>query len=112
MDLQSGKERTFTTSEGPLLKPRRASNSSAVLNGFLSPRLAELLTPAELAQISDSVQFVNTLPEATKDVVRQVFCDGYNAQMRVMLYISVAGWLSTMLLWEKKLKRVKDIEGY
>lgn len=85
---------------------------STILNGFLSPRLSKLLTPAELQAISDSVQFVNGLPDTIREAVRKVFCDGYNEQLRVMLYFSVGAWLSTLLLWEKKLKRAKDIEGY
>ncbi|CAJ2514279.1 Uu.00g023980.m01.CDS01 [Anthostomella pinea] len=76
--------------------------SSTVLNNHLSSNLPLLLPPEDIKQISDSVQFINTLPETTRDAVRRVFADGYNAQLRVMTYFSAAVWICALLLWENR----------
>ncbi|KAK6957287.1 hypothetical protein Daesc_000069 [Daldinia eschscholtzii] len=74
--------------------------SSTVLNNHLASALPALLSPADIKQISDSVQHINTLPDTTRDAVRQVFADGFNTQLRVMMYFSVAVWVFAASLWE------------
>ena len=65
-----------------------------------------------MQQVSQSILFVNGLPDATRDAVRQVFADGYNSQMRAMLYFSAATWLcAAVLLWEKKLRTIVDVKA-
>ena len=86
--------------------------SSTVLTNSISGRLSSLLTPSERLAISDSVQNIKMLPGETRDAVRQVFSDGYSAQLRVMLYFSIVVWLLTLLLWERKPRTAKSIEGY
>ncbi|KAK8042373.1 hypothetical protein PG994_012856 [Apiospora phragmitis] len=71
--------------------------------------LAAAPHPLEMQQVAQSLSFVNSLPDATRDAVRQVFVDGYNSQMRAMLYFSAATWLcAALLLWEKNLRTVDD----
>ncbi|KAI2622334.1 drug resistance transporter EmrB/QacA subfamily [Hypoxylon sp. NC1633] len=85
---------------------------STVLNNHLSSNLPALLSPADIRQISDSVQYVNMLPDATRDAVRQVFADGFNAQFRVMMYFSMAVWVFALALWERRLRNAASVEGY
>lgn len=86
--------------------------SSTILNNRLSSELPALLSPGDIQQISDSVQYINTLPDATRDAVRQVFADGYSSQLRVMMYFSAAVWIFAATLWERKLRSSATIEGY
>ncbi|KAL7627255.1 hypothetical protein AAE478_001444 [Parahypoxylon ruwenzoriense] len=86
--------------------------SSTVLNNHLSANLPGLLSPWDIMQISDSVQYVNTLPDDTREAVRQVFADGFNAQMRVMMYFNVAVWIFALTLWERRLRSAATVEGY
>ncbi|KAI0892714.1 drug resistance transporter EmrB/QacA subfamily [Annulohypoxylon nitens] len=86
--------------------------SSTILNNRLSSELPALLNPGDIQQISDSVQYINTLPDATRDAVRQVFADGYSSQLRVMMYFSAAVWIFAATLWERKLRSSATIEGY
>ncbi|KAI0379308.1 drug resistance transporter EmrB/QacA subfamily [Hypomontagnella monticulosa] len=86
--------------------------SSTILNNHLASNLPSLLSPADIQQISDSVQYVNTLPDATRDAVRQVFADGFNTQLRAMMYFSVVVWIFAATLWERKLRSSAAIEGY
>jgi hypothetical protein len=83
-----------------------------VLNNHLSSTLPSLLSTSDIQRISDSLQYINTLPDSTRDTVRQTFADGYNNQLRVMLYFSAVVWVCTLMLWERKLRRVVDVEGY
>ncbi|KAH8680619.1 drug resistance transporter EmrB/QacA subfamily [Xylariales sp. PMI_506] len=85
--------------------------SATILNNHLAANLPTLLDANSIQEISDSVQYINTLPDSTRDAVRQVFADGYTQQLRVMLYFSAVVWLSVMLLVEKKPRRVTNIEG-
>ncbi|OTB00543.1 hypothetical protein M426DRAFT_324209 [Hypoxylon sp. CI-4A] len=86
--------------------------SSTILNNHLSSKLPDLLSPTDIEQISDSVQYINTLPEETRDAVRQVFADGYSEQLRVMMYFSAAVWVFAATLWERKLRSAATIQGY
>ena len=86
--------------------------SSTILNNHLASNLPSLLSPADIQQIADSVQYVNTLPDATRDAVRQVFADGFNTQLRAMMYFSVVVWIFAATLWERKLRSSAAIEGY
>ncbi|OTA55986.1 drug resistance transporter EmrB/QacA subfamily [Hypoxylon sp. EC38] len=86
--------------------------SSTVLNNHLSSNLPALLSLQDIEQISDSVQYINTLPDATRDAVRQVFADGFREQLRVMMYFSAVVWVFAVTLWERKLRSAATIEDY
>ncbi|KAI1410315.1 drug resistance transporter EmrB/QacA subfamily [Hypoxylon sp. FL1857] len=86
--------------------------SSTVLNNHLSSNLPALLTPEDIEQIADSVQYINTLPDVTRNAVRQVFADGFSEQLRVMMYFSAVVWVFAVTLWERKLRSAATIEGY
>lgn len=86
--------------------------SATILNNHLASRLPSLLTSSEMQQVSQSLSFVSSLPDATRDAVREVFAEGYNTQMRAMLYFSAATWLcAAVLLWEKRLRTIVDVKA-
>ncbi|OBR02295.1 Major facilitator superfamily transporter [Colletotrichum higginsianum IMI 349063] len=71
-----------------------------------SLRLSPL--PFEMGAISNSVQFIETLPPT----VRSEFSEGYSAQLRAVLYISAVALISMTLAWDINLKRARDMAGY
>lgn len=83
-----------------------------MLNNHVIPRLEHLLEPEQLRQISESVQYINVLPDGTRDVVRQVFADGYNAQMRVVLYINAGVLLGALALWERRPRSTANMKDF
>jgi hypothetical protein len=87
-------------------------SSATVLNHSLSARLPAILSPSQMQKISDSVLYITRLPEAQRDAVRLAYNDAFNEQFRVMLYFSAVVWLASLLLWERKMKTARDIEGY
>ncbi|GJD00272.1 major facilitator superfamily transporter [Colletotrichum higginsianum] len=61
-----------------------------------------------MGAISNSVQFIETLPPT----VRSEFSEGYSAQLRAVLYISAVALISMTLAWDINLKRARDMAGY
>jgi len=86
--------------------------SATILNGYMSSRLEKYLSPVEIDSILDSALAISKLPTDTQRNVQDIFNKGYNFQLRVMLYVSLAVWLSTLLLWERKPRTAKNIKGY
>jgi hypothetical protein len=70
------------------------------------------LAPPEVDSILDSAQSITSLSPDTRRAVQDVFNKGYNLQLRVMLFVSVVVWLSSLLLWERKPRTAKDVKGY
>jgi hypothetical protein len=71
-----------------------------------------LVDEATIAAIADSIEAINALPSATQLAVRATFNDAYNFQMQIMLPFCFIALAATALLWEKKLRRAKDVRGY
>ncbi|EMR63741.1 putative mfs multidrug transporter protein [Eutypa lata UCREL1] len=86
--------------------------SATVLNNYTNSRLQAILTLEELHQISESVQYINALPDVTRDTVKQIFADGYNEQMRTMLYFNIVVFVGSLLLWERNLRSAATVQGY
>ena len=87
-------------------------DSATVLNNHVNPRLGQLLSGEQLRQISESVQYISALPDGTRDTVRRVFADGYNAQMRVVLYINAGVFLGALALWERRPRSTANMKGF
>ncbi|KAM5437363.1 hypothetical protein McanMca71_001024 [Microsporum canis] len=75
---------------------------STALSSYLAPRLAVIITPAELKAIADSLSAINNLTSMQKDAVRNEFAHGYNRQMGLLTVFSGLALLATLLLWERK----------
>ncbi|KAF6815326.1 major facilitator superfamily transporter [Colletotrichum sojae] len=85
---------------------------ATILNNQLATTLPRYLTPAEMQAVSNSVQNIETLRPETRNAVRSAFGEGYAHQLRSMLYFSSVVLLAITLLWERKLKRSRDMAGY
>ena len=86
--------------------------SATILNNHLSAQLPRVIDDRQRVAISNSIQFVNTLTEPAKSAVRAIFNDGYNLQLWAMLGFAAVSLLAVGLLWERPLRRGKDVQGY
>ncbi|KZL85372.1 mfs multidrug transporter protein [Colletotrichum incanum] len=85
---------------------------ATILNNHIASGLPPYLDASEMQAISNSVQFIETLPSPTRSAVRSVFNEGYNVQLRTMLYFSAVVLVSMTLMWDRNLKRARDMTGY
>ncbi|GKT93539.1 MFS multidrug transporter protein [Colletotrichum tofieldiae] len=85
---------------------------ATILNNHIASGLPPHLDPSEMQAISTSVRFIEALPSPTRTAVRSVFNEGYNLQLRTMLYFSAVVLVSMTLMWDRNLKRAHDMTGY
>jgi hypothetical protein len=71
------------------------------MNASLSSRLSNLLSAAEMNNVLQSVSAINTLPISLRDPTRSQFGEMYNEQMRIVIGLAVAEFLTTLLIWKK-----------
>lgn len=76
-----------------------------VLNNMATSGLQSILTPEQLSSLIKTAQTLESLPPALRATVRQVYGEGYNRQMEVLIAFSAASMLATLMMWEKKLRR-------
>ena len=75
---------------------------TTVLNGYVKNRLLEFLTPDQIEAGLKSTRSFDHLPPIIASALRDIFAEGYNLQMRVMIGTSVAQIPSAFLMWQKK----------
>ena len=75
---------------------------TTVLNGYVKSRLLEFLTLDQINAGLKSTQSFNNLPPAAAVALRNIFAEGYNLQMRVMIGTSAAQIPTAFLMWQKK----------
>lgn len=83
---------------------------STVLKNHVRSRLLQSsssITPRQLQHISDSLAVIDTLPPDQQAAVRTAFAEGYNQQMRVMAVFSGLALLTSLLIWEKKPRKMQ-----
>ncbi|OJD28332.1 hypothetical protein ACJ73_00257 [Blastomyces percursus] len=80
---------------------------STILNNDLRPKLASVISPSQLRAISDSFSSINNLTPAQQTAVKLVFGEGYNKQNIFLTAFSGLSLVTSMIIWEKKLRRVE-----
>ncbi|KAI9740045.1 MAG: hypothetical protein M1818_004796 [Claussenomyces sp. TS43310] len=80
---------------------------TAVGNSWIKNALSKSLTPLQILAIFRSTEVINTLPASLQTVVREDFVESFNLQMRIVLGFSVAGVLTTLLMWQRVQVRVQ-----
>ena len=82
-----------------------------ITDHLLSPaqpsELQNIITSSQLLEISDSITTIETLTPEQQAAVRTTFAEGYNKQMRIMTIFSGVAVLTTLLLWERRPRRVE-----
>ena len=76
------------------------------LNGYVKPRLSNVLSADQLSGLLESVGTVQAFTPDLQSVVRATFGKGYDLQMKIMIGFGAAQVLTLPLLWEKQLRRV------
>ena len=64
------------------------------------------LSPQQLQELLQSAQTIKTLPLPAQKTVRQIFAEGYNEEFQVLIAFSGAAILATLMMWEKKPRRM------
>jgi hypothetical protein len=73
-----------------------------ILNNHLTDRLAEFVDPVHVKALLASAQAVALIPPELREVVRGAFAASFIQQMQVVLGLSAAGLVSTLLMVEKR----------
>lgn len=76
--------------------------ASCIFNSLIKARLSPILSSKQLGAVLDSTRSIELLPANLQQQTANVFAEGYNLQMRVMIGVSAAEVLATALMWEKK----------
>lgn len=66
-----------------------------------------MLSVEEIAGIGDSLSTVNGLTVEKQEFVRKTFAQGYSQQMWVTLGFSALVVITSLLMWERKLRRMQ-----
>ena len=64
------------------------------------------LTTRQLDDLLRSAQSIKALPPSVRETVRQTYAKGYNEEMQVLIAFAGAAILSTLLMLEKKLRKM------
>ncbi|MCJ1349214.1 hypothetical protein MMC31_007450 [Peltigera leucophlebia] len=73
-----------------------------ILASKVKTDLSPVLSSEQLKAILLSFQLIEALGPAAQATVRTVYAEGYNLQMRVLIGISAAEVLATLMMWERK----------
>lgn len=74
---------------------------SNVLANKVKTNLFFLLSSERLNAILLSFQSIEALEPAAQATVRTVYAEGFNLQMRVLIGITAAEILATLMMWER-----------
>ncbi|KAI9727831.1 MAG: hypothetical protein M1834_007877 [Cirrosporium novae-zelandiae] len=75
---------------------------STILNNHLKSDIGPILTRAQIQDVFESTSAILDLDQGIQQEVRCVFGAGYNKEMKTMLYFTIAGFLTILLIWEKQ----------
>ncbi|KAI9650185.1 hypothetical protein NHQ30_000198 [Ciborinia camelliae] len=75
---------------------------TTVLNNYIQSHLTGVLTPEQLDTFLKTTSLLAELPPSTVDIVRRVYSNGFNAQMRVAIGFAAAQIPAALLMWRRK----------
>lgn len=78
------------------------SFATIVLNHKLTTELVDILTPAQLRNLEQSLTTILRLNAADRAAVAVVYAASFNSQMRICTYLSAAGIVAAMGTFLKK----------
>lgn len=82
----------------------------AVCTNILNDKVKSMstfLSPQQLRSLLQSAETINTLPANLQERVRQIYSTGYNKEMQALTAFGGAAIIATLLMWEKKLRRMQ-----
>ncbi|KAL8902863.1 MAG: hypothetical protein Q9207_004328 [Kuettlingeria erythrocarpa] len=75
---------------------------TAAMKSYIKSNLAQHLSSAQIDILLRSTSAFETLPSEVVDVVKSIFAEGYNLQMRIMIGFSAAQMPVAFLMWKRK----------
>lgn len=82
------------------------SLSSNLLNNHVRDGLATVISSQDLNTLLHTTAIIDTLPGSAQTVIKTVYSEGYNLQMRVMIAFSAAQIFGVGLMWERRLRKM------
>ncbi|MCJ1365643.1 hypothetical protein MMC16_004768 [Acarospora aff. strigata] len=82
------------------------SLTSNLLNNHVRDGLDGVLSPRQLDAILRPSAIVDMLPGSLQSVVRGIYSEWYNLQMKVMIGFSAAQILGVGLMWERTVRKM------
>ena len=73
-----------------------------ILNNHITDQLDGILDPVQMKGLLASAQALALIPPELREVVREAFAASFIQQMQVILGLSSAGFLATLLMVEKR----------
>ena len=65
-------------------------------------KLSHILSALQVETLLDQTEVLGLLPEAKQEIVRRIFGQGYNLQMRILIGFAVAQFPAVALMWRRK----------
>ena len=79
---------------------------TAVFNSFVKSKLGQFLSADQIDNLLKATSSITSLPTEMQEVVRGIFADGYNLQMKILAGFAAAQIPSSLVMWQKKQIRV------
>lgn len=80
---------------------------TTVFNGIVRPKLEHTLSITQLGALLHSTAVIESFQPDLQSRVRNIFANGFNSQMRIMIGFGAAQIPAALLLWRRKLKTEK-----
>ncbi|CAG8971948.1 hypothetical protein HYALB_00003284 [Hymenoscyphus albidus] len=80
---------------------------SSVMYSYTRGKYEDFLPPEIIKALLESLTVVENLQPAVRERVRQVLAEGYNLQMKILIGFAMLQIVTTVLMWEKKVRRIK-----
>lgn len=75
---------------------------TSVLNNFVTSRLAQFLSPSEVGTLLQTSAALSNFHPEQQNMIRSVFAEGYNLQMRILIGFAAAQLPASLVMWQKK----------
>ncbi|MCJ1358941.1 MAG: hypothetical protein MMC33_008941 [Icmadophila ericetorum] len=80
---------------------------TTILNSRIESDLSSILSPAQLAGLLQSSRVLQELEPQQRDIAKRVYEDSFDQQMRVLVAFGAATLLSSLIMLEKKPRRME-----
>lgn len=75
--------------------------STTALSNYIKPRLASVLSPQQLSQLSQFSSSIAQFPPEQAAATRVVYNDAYNLQMRIVMGFALASLVISLLAFRR-----------
>lgn len=78
------------------------SIATAVGNKWLRDELSSLVSVEQLSFIFRDLASIDSLPPSSQEIVRRLFVESFNLQMRILIGFAAAQFPVTLMMWERQ----------